>query len=153
MARPTNRRGLQPGLTMRPPPDPAVQQRAWAALALGVLSPLGLSMGLGGELRRTIYVVILAFVIGGLAVWLGVTSMRRARSGGTARPRGAMSGTVLGVLGLVFSCFALITFAAFWPQLNQLSNCMAGANTVSAQQACQNQFSKSVDGEIGVFGS
>lgn len=151
MARSTDRRAAP--RAVRTPPDPAVQQRAWAALALGVLSPLGLVLGLQSNLHRSVYVVALALAIGVAAVWLGFSALRTARRGGTARPRGAVGGTTGGIIGLTFSVLALIAFAAFWPQLNQLSNCMSGANTVSAQQACQRQFSRSVDQQIGVIPS
>jgi hypothetical protein len=133
------------------PPDPALQQRAWAALVLGALSLLGLSLGMGGNPHRVIYVVVLALLIGATAAWLGLTSTSKARRSGASRPRGAIGGTVLGFIGLAFSLLALAAFIAFWPQLNQLSNCMAGANTLSAQQACQSQFSNSVGNEFSLL--
>jgi len=46
----------------------------------------------------------------------------------------------------------LIGFALFWPQLTRYSNCLEGANTFTAQQACQQQLSKSVQNEMGVLG-
>jgi hypothetical protein len=74
-----------------------------------------------------------------------------ARRSGTARPRGATSGIVLGGLGLAFSALWLLVLAVFWPQLNTYYNCMNSANTVAAQQACHNQFTNSVGGEISVL--
>jgi len=139
---------MRPGL---PPPDPALQQRAWAALVLGALSMLGLSLSLGGDPRRTVYVVALTLLVGATAGWLGITSGSKARRGGTARPRGAVGGIVLGFIGVGLSALALAAFAVFWPQLTQLSTCMAGANTLSAQQACQNQFSSSVGNEFSLL--
>ena len=117
MPTPTDRPPTRPprtprrALTGRPPspPDPVLQQRAWAALALGMLSLIGLS--LAGSLRRAVYIVIAALVLGALAAWLGGTAMSRARRAGSARPRGAIAGTILGVLGLSFSAIALIVFA------------------------------------------
>ena len=76
---------------------------------------------------------------------------RRARRSGTARPRGAVSGIVLGGLGLAFSAMWLLVLAVFWPQLNTYDNCMAGANTVATQQACHTQLSNSVGGELSVL--
>jgi hypothetical protein len=92
--------------------------------------------------------VVLTLVFGAVAVWLGVTTSRRARRGGMARPRGAVSGTVFGGAGLALSATCLVVFAVFWPQLKAYSSCLAGANTVAAQQTCQNQFNKSVGTEI-----
>src|SRR5579859_6185657 len=99
---PPGRRGRQPRgmLPARPlpPADPALRQRALAALTLGVLSLIGLMLGLGNP-RRGIFVAVLALVFAAVAIWLGVTSSRAARRSGTARPRGAVSGVVLGVFG------------------------------------------------------
>src|ERR1700761_73511 len=142
-------RGTMPGRQL-PPPDPAVRQRALAALALAVLSLIGLLLGLG-NLHRGIVVAIVALLFAVTAIWLGVTANRRARRQGTARPRWAMSGVVLGGLGLAFSALWLLVLAVFWPQLNSYYNCMDGANTVTAQQTCHSQFTSSVGGEMSVL--
>ena len=133
-----------------PPPDPALRQQALAAFVLGVLSLLGLALGLG-NLRRGVLVAIVTLLFGAIAIWLGVNASRRARRSGTARPRGAVSGIVLGGFGLAFSALWLLVLAVFWPQLSTYSNCMSGANTVSAQQACRAQLSNSIGGEISVL--
>ena len=133
-----------------PPPDPAVRQRALAGFALGLLSLIGLMLGLG-NLRRGIVVAVVMLVFAVVAIWLGVTANRRARRTGTARPRWAVGGVVLGGLGVAFSALWLMVLLVFWPQLNSYYNCMAGANTVTAQQACQNQFTSSVGGEMSVL--
>jgi multisubunit Na+/H+ antiporter MnhB subunit len=91
----------------------------------------------------------LAFAV--TAIWLGVTASKKARRSGTARPRGAVGGVVLGGLGLAFSALWLLVLAVFWPQLNAYYSCMSGANTVAAKQACHSQFTHSVGGEISVL--
>ena len=141
---------MQPARRQLPPPDPAVRQRALAALLMGVLSLVGLMLGLG-NLRRGIYVAVLTLAFAVVAIWLGVTAIRKARRGGTARPRWAVGGVVLGGLGLAFSALWLLVLAVFWPQLNAYYTCMSGANTVATQQACHNQFTNSVGGEISVL--
>jgi ABC-type amino acid transport system permease subunit len=133
-----------------PPPDPAVRQRALAAFSLGLLSLIGLMLGLG-NLRRGIVVAVVTLVFALVAIWLGVSANRTARRTGTARPRWAASGVVLGALGLAFSALWLMVLAVFWPQLNTYYNCMAGANTVATQQACHDQFTKSVGSEMSVL--
>jgi len=133
-----------------PPPVPASRQQALAAFALGVLSLLGLALGLG-NLRRGVFVAALTLLFAVTAMWLGIAVNRRARRGGTARPRGAVSGIVLGGFGLAFSLLWLLVLAVFWPQLSAYSNCMASANTVAAQQVCHTQFTNSVGGEISVL--
>jgi hypothetical protein len=133
-----------------PPADPALRQRALAGFVMGVLSLLGLALGLG-NLRRGVFVAILTLLFAVTAIWLGAGASRRARRGGTARPRGAISGVVLGGFGLAFSALWLLVLAVFWPQLSTYYNCMSGANTVAAQQACHSQFTNSVGGEISVL--
>jgi len=133
-----------------PPPDPALRQQALVAFALGVLSLVGLALGLG-NLRRGVFVAVLTLLFGVTAVWLGVRANRRARRSGTARPRGAVSGVVLGGFGLAFSMLWLLVLAVFWPQLSTYYNCMSGANTVTAQQACHTQLTNSIGGEISVL--
>ena len=152
---PQGGRGLQPRGQLPPrrplpPAEPPVRQRALTALLLGVLSLIGLMLGLG-NLRRGIFVAVLTLLFAATAVWLGVTATKKARRGGTARPRWAVGGVVLGALGLAFSALWLLALAVFWPQLNAYYNCLNGANTVAARQACHNQFTKSVGGEISVL--
>jgi hypothetical protein len=145
-------RGALPGRRQLPPADPALRQRALAALFLGVLSLIGLMLGLG-NLRRGIFVAALTLVFAAAAIWLGVTSSRKARRSGTARPRGAVSGVVLGVFGLAISALWLMVLAVFWPQLSSYYTCMGGANTVTAQQACHDQFTNSVGSEMSILQS
>ena len=133
-----------------PPPDPDLRQRALAAFALGLLSLLGLTLGLG-NVHRSVYVATLALLFAVTAIWLGAGANRRARRSGTARPRGAVSGIVLGGFGLAVSALWLMALAVFWPQLSAYYNCMNGANTVAAQQVCHTQFTNSVGGEISVL--
>jgi len=92
--------------------------------------------------------VVATLLIGALAAWLGGTATSRARRAGTARPRSAVPGTILGILGLSFSAVTLIVFALFWSELSAYSNCLSGANTVTAQQACQHQFSQTISSDI-----
>ena len=141
-----------PGRRPLPPADPALRQRALAALLLGVLSLIGLMLGLG-NLRRGVFVAALTLVFAAVAIWLGVTSSRKARRSGTARPRGAVSGVVLGGFGLAISALWLMVLAVFWPQLNAYYNCMGGANTVTAQHACHDQFTDSVGSEMSILQS
>jgi hypothetical protein len=150
---PPGRRGTQPrGLPARqlPPPDPALRQRALAALLLSLLSLIGLALGLS-NLRRGILVAVLALAFAVAAIWLGASARRRARRSGTARPRGATSGIVLGGFGVAFSAAWLIVLAVFWPQLSTYYSYMGGANTVVAQQACHTQLTNSVSSELGVL--
>ena len=141
---------MLPARRQLPPPDPALRQRAVVALALGALSLIGLLLGLG-NLHRGIFVAILTLLFAVAAIWLGATSVRKARRSGTARPRWAVGGIVLGGFGLALSALWLLVLAVFWPQLNAYYDCLDGANTVAAQQACHSEFNNSVRGEISVL--
>ena len=145
----TQSRGTRPARQL-PPADPALRQRALVALTLGLLSLIGLALGLG-NLRRGIVVTVVTLVFAAAAIWLGAGASRRARRGGTGRPRGAISGIVLGGFGLAFSALWLLILAVFWPQLSSYYSCMSGANTVTAQQYCHAQLNNSVGGEISVL--
>ena len=105
-----------------------------------------------GNVRRGVYVVAVSLIIAAIAVWLSTSALSRARRGGSGRPRGAMLATVLGAAGLAFSAFVLIGFAIFWPQLSKYSDCMSGANTVAAQQACRQQLDESVGTQLSILG-
>jgi hypothetical protein len=59
-----------------------------------------------------------------------------------------VAGVTFGLLGVVLSTACLVAFGVFWNQLTQYQSCVAGANTVAAQQACKDQFSKSITDEI-----
>ena len=134
----------------RRPADPALQQRAWAALLLAVISLFAMMMI--GNVRRGVYVVAVALIIAAVALWLSTSALSRARRGGSGRPRGATLAVVLGVAGLGFSALVLIGFVIFWPQLSQYSDCMSGANTVAAQQACRQQLDNSVGTQLSILG-
>ncbi len=126
------------------PADAAHQQRAIAALFLGLLSLLGL-LGLS-NLQRGVYIVAFALLVGGLAVWQAITAWRRARRSGTRGPRGAVAAIVLGGIGALLSAVLLGGFAFFGHQVTTFSQCLSGANTITAEQACQNQFIRAVEG-------
>jgi hypothetical protein len=117
---------------------------------LAVLSLITMML-MSGNVRRGVYVAILALLFAVTAIWLGAGANRGARRSGTARPRGAISGIVLGGFGLAFSALWLMALAVFWPQLNAYYSCMSGANTVVAQQACHNQLTNSIGGEISIL--
>lgn len=135
----------------RPPTDPALQQRAWAAVMLAIISLIGLLLT-GANVRRGIYVVGMALVIALISLWLALSARSRAGRGGSGRPRGVVGAVWLGVLGVVFSVAMLAQFAVFWPQLTQYANCLKGANTVAAQQACQQQRNNSENNKISILG-
>ena len=133
-----------------PPPSPALQQRAWAALALSLLSLL--AMTLISNIHRGVYVVGVALVVAVVALVLAFGAMSAARKAGTRRPRGAVAAAVLGLIGAVFCSFALAGFLIFHTELSQYATCMNGANTTATRTVCQNQLDNSVRNEIKLLG-
>jgi hypothetical protein len=131
------------------PAEPATRRRAVAALLIALLSLVGL-LSLN-YLQRGIYLVVYALLAGLIAMWLAVTALARARRGGTARPRGSVTATVIAAIGIILSAVMLIAFAVFGKQLNAYGQCLSAASTSSDQQACQNQFIHAVDREIAVL--
>lgn len=135
-----------------PPPSPALQQRAWAGLTLSVLSLF--SMMLISNIQRAVYVMAVAFAVAIIALALTISAMSAARRSRTRRPRGAILGTVLGVIGFVFGGFALAGLLLFSTQFTQYANCLNDAGSVVAQQnACRTQLNNSVGKELGVLGA
>jgi hypothetical protein len=122
--------------------DPAHQQRTVAAFFLAVLSLFGV-LGLS-NFQRGVYIVLFALVAGAMAIWLAGTAIRRARRGGTAGPRGSVVVIVIGGAGVLVSSLLLAGFALLGHQASAFSQCLSGANTVAAQQRCQNQFMRAV---------
>lgn len=106
---------------------------------------------MGGNADRSGYVDGVALVIAALALWLSVTSMRRARRAGSARPRAAVFATVLGGIGLALTALMLPSLVTYAPQLSQYVRCLSSATTNSAQQACQQQLENSTGTQISFF--
>ena len=127
-----------------PPADAATRQRAVAALFLALLSLFGL-LGLN-NLQRGIPIAAFALVAGALAVWLGSTSISRARRGGTMSPRSSVTAIAIGAIGVLLSGLLLVGFAAFGKQVATYTQCLSGANTIAAQQACKDQLVHAVEG-------
>jgi hypothetical protein len=135
----------------RKPASPALQQRAFAALMLTIISLLGIP-GMSGNIRRGVVVLAVTLVIGAVGLWLSFTAMSRSRKAGTARPRLAIVASVVGIIGTGLSALVLIGFAMFWPQLSQYANCMAGANTVASQDACNQQLNNLLQTRVQFLG-
>ena len=122
--------------------DPSHQQRSVAGLFLAVLSLSGF-LGLG-NVQRGGYVVAVALVAGLAAIWFAGTAITRARRSGTAGPRGSVTALIIGGAGVLISALLLIALALFGQQARSFSQCITGANTLTAQQACRDQFLRSV---------
>lgn len=135
--RPVRRRSTQR-------PDRELRQRAIAALIFGVISVVALA-GLGGtDLHRGIYLLIFSAIVGAAGCVIGITALRKARRTGTYRPRGSVGGIVLGALAALVSIWILLVYLAFPTQVDNYEKCRSLAQTSGQQQACLNQFYKSI---------
>jgi hypothetical protein len=134
----------RPKVRSLPPAGAATRQRAVAALFLALLSLFGL-LGLN-NLQRGVYITAFALVAAALAVWLGGTSISRARRGGTMSPRASVTAIAIGTIGVLLSGLLLVGFAAFGKQVATYTQCLSGANTIAAQQACKDQLVHAVEG-------
>ena len=124
-----------------------MQQRAFAGLIFALLSVVAL-LGAVGNIHRGIYLIIFALLAGSGACVLGVTASRRARRGGTWRPRGAIGATIIGAISTILGILTLAAFTLFSHQLTAYSQCLAQAQTPSAQQVCLSQFQQSINARI-----
>jgi hypothetical protein len=119
------------------------QQRSVAALFLALLSLFGV-LGLS-NFQRGVFIVAFALLAGVMAIWLAGTAIRRARRGGTAGPRGSVVAIAIGGVGVLISGILLAGFVLFGQQASTFSQCLSGANTVVAQQACRTQFTRAIE--------
>ena len=127
--------------------DPIHQQRSIAALFLAVLSLFGLLAV--SNFQRGGYIIAFSLVAGAAGIWLASTAIIRARRSGTTRPRGSVTAIIICSIGVMLSTLLLAGLALFGKQASTYSQCISGANTLTAQQACRNQFIRTVEKSAG----
>lgn len=132
-----------------PPADPAVRQRAAAALFLVVLSVV--AMMWGANPQRLVYVAAVALAVALIGLALAISAMRATKRAGTQRLRAAVAGVVIGVIAAVLSGTVLGAFLLYSSQVTQYVNCMSGASTSAAQNACWQQLQNSVGAGASVI--
>ncbi|HEY5395407.1 MAG TPA: hypothetical protein VIL16_08410 [Trebonia sp.] len=139
---------LPPPRPQLPPASPALRQRAWAALALSVLSLLAMTRI--SNIHRGVYVFGVALVVAVVSLALAFPAMSAAKRAGTRRPRGVIAAATLGLIAVVFCSVGLAGFLLFRTELTQYANCLSSASTPAAQTACQNQLDNSVRSQLGL---
>ena len=83
----------------------------------------------------------LALSLGGL--WFGTFAQRDAARDAKRAPE-AVAAIVWSSISSLMALSLLSLSLIFYPQLSQYSDCMRSANTISGQQACQNQLNNSM---------
>ena len=61
----------------------------------------------------------------------------------------AVAGLTVGALSLLLASGITLMLVVFWPELSTLRDCLSGANTSIAQQACEQAFVNGVTGRVG----
>jgi hypothetical protein len=133
------------------PPDPALHHRSVAALFVAMLSLAGF-LGLNFSNQRGILIVLYALLAGAIALWLGLSTIIRARRNRSARPFASVVATAIAGVGIGLSIAILVAFAVVGKQLSTYGQCLSGANTIAAQQSCYNQFSHGLTRQIALLG-
>jgi hypothetical protein len=118
---------------------------------LGGLSLVAL-FGLGGDLRRFVYLLIFSAVIGVTSAVIGISALLKARRTGSYRPRGAVGGIVLGALAAVLSIPILALYLAFPRQVHDYVTCVNQAQNSGSQHSCMDKFYRSIHMGSGGLG-
>lgn len=93
-----------------------------------------LALGLAGLLAAFI-AFPLGPILGVAAIVLGVLARRAARDAWTTVP-GAKAGIVLGIVATALSTIVIVTMVVFWDEAMEYQECISGANTQTAREAC-----------------
>jgi hypothetical protein len=139
-----------PRQSQRPakPPERELRQRAIASLVFGAIALVAL-LGLGADLHKGVYLLIFSAAVGIAAAVIGITAVVKARKTGSYRPRGAVSGIVLGALATLIAVPILATYLTFPTQVSNYVNCLRQAQTSTEQRACMTKFYKSIHLGLG----
>jgi hypothetical protein len=137
----------QPALYSPPPQPPAsveLRRTGRRALSLALVSvPMSLlAIGIPFALAGSVACAVAAVV-------LGIRTSSAAQRAGTAGVTTAVVGLTVGALSLLLAGIVTLMLVVFWPELTTLRECMSGANTAIAQQACEKSFVDSVTARTG----
>jgi hypothetical protein len=120
----------------RAAPD-AVDRGGVIALMLGVAGiffvifpPLGLAFGI-------------------LSIRAAVRARRRAAADGIVAP-GAGAGLATGIAATIASTIVMIVAVLFFSELRDYQDCMAGANTNTAEDDCRDQLNTAIERRLGI---
>lgn len=117
----------------QPPPDSVGARRTAIRLAVVSIAAVGAAF----------FAPPVGVVLGIVAIVLGL----RTKHVVPTRPRvlALVSGSMALVVGVVITSAALV----FRAEITQYSRCIQGANTVQAQQNCQDELNESLSSRIG----
>jgi len=137
----------QPDLYRPPPPPPAsleLRRSGRRSLSFALVSvPMALlAIGIPVALAASVACAIAAVVI-------GIRTSRATQRAGTAGVTSAVAGLTVGALSLLLASGITLMLVVFWPELSALRDCLSGANTSIAQQACEQAFINGVTGRVG----
>lgn len=118
------------------------------ALLLGLCAVV-LSIEIMNLMMNAPALVVLAPIAGLAAIVVGIRTRRRARREDHRAP-GTVGGIVLGAVGLAFSALLFSSIAVMWPEFSAFRTCTDGANTITAQRACNQTFTEGLRKRAGL---
>ena len=135
------------------PPDrgtgPAGAERGGlVALFLGLCAVV-FSIEIMNMMMNAPVLTVLGPITGAAAIFMGVRTRRRARANARRAP-GTVGGIVLGAVGLAFSVLLFGSLVVMWPEFSAFRDCTNGANTISAQNACNKTFTDDLRKRAGL---
>ena len=146
--------GYPPPPTGYPPAPPQPYAGYGAPLAAAPKNGLGIAALIAGLLALpAAFTIFGGFVLGAVAIILGIMGYRRAKSGEATNGGMATGGMVLGALGIIAS-IALLAFG--FKMFNEfggrdLMDCMRDAgNDRVAQQQCQDEFQGNLEDRFSI---
>jgi hypothetical protein len=101
----------------------------------------------GGVLLLFIGPYAVALMVVGFVA--GIQALRKAsRSGGTAP--GAVAAVALGTIGVAVTCLLLLVYLVLRTEVDTYQECIAGANTGTAERTCRDQLEDDLSERFGV---
>jgi hypothetical protein len=148
-----NRRGQQPDRlgqrptvgtgADRPPPSMRTRWSRWLA-AGGMATTFIVYLHGYQSLPAYVFGLALGLAMSLVGLWFGVFAQRAASRERRRAPE-AVGAILWNCVATFFALILLASTLIFYSELQQYSQCMSGALTISAQTACQNQLNSATD--------
>jgi hypothetical protein len=87
-------------------------------------------------------------VVSGIAVWLGIIGVRRAKRFEATNRGQAQFGLFAGSIAAVVAVATSVLVIIFWPQVSDLRRCYNDATTDSEQEQCTKDFQDAIDARL-----
>lgn len=98
-------------------------------------------------LLMALLVAYLGLVMGIVALYVGIRTLRAARQSRSRAP-GATLGIVLASVALVFSLMGVAFQIFFWNEVQTYNKCMTAANTITDETQCKDAFARAFERKL-----